>query len=76
MNSLEEAARFLFHQAELVRQTARDMRVVAEKGGNTVQASSQKMMSIEETMSNTSETVEALGKRSSQITTIIGQKAC
>ncbi len=72
MNSLEEAARFLFHQAELVRQTARDMRVVAEKGGNTVQASSQKMMSIEETMSNTSETVEALGQRSSQITTIIG----
>ncbi|WP_171050741.1 methyl-accepting chemotaxis protein [Bacillus sp. BHET2] len=72
MNSLEEAARFLFHQAELVRQTARDMRVVAEKGGNTVQASSQKMMNIEETMSNTSETVEALGHRSSQITTIIG----
>ncbi|WP_230980741.1 methyl-accepting chemotaxis protein [Rossellomorea arthrocnemi] len=72
MNSLEEAARFLFNQAELVRQTARDMRVVAEKGGQTVQASSSKMMSIEETMSNTSETVEALGQRSSQITTIIG----
>ncbi|MCA1058439.1 methyl-accepting chemotaxis protein [Rossellomorea aquimaris] len=72
MNSLEEAARFLFNQADLVRQTARDMRAVAEKGGNTVQASSSKMMSIEETMSNTSETVEALGQRSSQITTIIG----
>ena len=72
MNSLEEAARFLFNQAELVRQTARDMRVVAEKGGKTVQASSSKMMSIEETMSNTSETVEALGQRSTQITTIIG----
>ncbi|BCB04424.1 methyl-accepting chemotaxis protein [Bacillus sp. KH172YL63] len=72
MGSLEEAARFLFHQAELVRETARDMRTVAEKGGHTVQASSQKMMSIEETMSNTSETVEALGQRSSQITTIIG----
>ncbi|WP_368077867.1 methyl-accepting chemotaxis protein [Bacillus sp. NTK074B] len=72
MNSLEEAARFLFNQAELVRQTARDMRVVAEKGGKTVQASSTKMMRIEETMSNTSETVEALGQRSSQITTIIG----
>ncbi|MBW3113209.1 MULTISPECIES: methyl-accepting chemotaxis protein [Bacillaceae] len=72
MNSLEEAARFLFNQAELVRETARDMRVVAEKGGKTVQASSSKMMRIEETMSNTSETVEALGQRSSQITTIIG----
>ncbi|WP_229592494.1 methyl-accepting chemotaxis protein [Rossellomorea vietnamensis] len=72
MNSLEEAARFLFNQAELVRQTARDMRVVAEKGGKTVHASSTKMMSIEETMSNTSETVEALGQRSTQITTIIG----
>ena len=72
MNSLEEAARFLFNQAELVRETARDMRDVAEKGGKTVQASSSKMMRIEETMSNTSETVEALGQRSSQITTIIG----
>ncbi|WGG43887.1 methyl-accepting chemotaxis protein [Rossellomorea sp. DA94] len=72
MNSLEEAARFLFNQAELVRQTACDMRVVAEKGGKTVHASSTKMMSIEETMSNTSETVEALGQRSTQITTIIG----
>ncbi|MGG4168380.1 methyl-accepting chemotaxis protein [Rossellomorea vietnamensis] len=72
MNSLEEAARFLFNQAELVRQTARDMRAVAEKGGKTVHASSTKMMSIEETMSNTSETVEALGQRSKQITTIIG----
>ncbi|MGG3913727.1 methyl-accepting chemotaxis protein [Rossellomorea vietnamensis] len=72
MNSLEEAARFLFNQAELVRQTARDMRAVAEKGGKTVHASSTKMMSIEETMSNTSETVEALGQRSTQITTIIG----
>jgi methyl-accepting chemotaxis protein len=72
MNSLEEAARFLFDQAELVKQTANDMRNVAEKGGKSVQASSTKMMNIEETMANTSQTVEALGKRSSQITTIIG----
>ncbi len=72
MNSLGEAARFLFSQAELVKETSSEMRVVAEKGGKTVQASSAKMMSIEETMANTSETVEALGKRSSQITTIIG----
>lgn len=72
MNSLEEAARFLFEQAELVKQTANDMRNAAEKGGKSVQASSTKMMNIEETMASTSETVEALGKRSSQITTIIG----
>jgi methyl-accepting chemotaxis protein len=72
MNSLEEAARFLFDQAELVKQTSNDMRNVAEKGGKSVQASSTKMMNIEETMANTSQTVEALGKRSSQITTIIG----
>ncbi|OIU71503.1 chemotaxis protein [Rossellomorea aquimaris] len=72
MNSLEEAARFLFDQAELVKQTANDMRSVAEKGGDSVQASSTKMQNIEETMANTSQTVEALGKRSSQITTIIG----
>jgi methyl-accepting chemotaxis protein len=72
MNSLEEAARFLFEQAELVKETANDMRNAAEKGGKSVQASSTKMMNIEETMASTSETVEALGKRSSQITTIIG----
>ncbi|MCA1054535.1 methyl-accepting chemotaxis protein [Rossellomorea aquimaris] len=72
MNSLEEAARFLFEQADLVKQTANDMRKVAEKGGKSVQASSSKMMNIEETMATTSETVEALGKRSAQITTIIG----
>ncbi|MGR3764727.1 methyl-accepting chemotaxis protein [Rossellomorea sp. NS-SX7] len=72
MNSLEEAARFMFDQAELVKQTAHDMRQVAEKGGKSVHASSTKMMNIEETMANTSQTVEALGKRSSQITTIIG----
>ncbi|WP_254871223.1 methyl-accepting chemotaxis protein [Bacillus sp. Marseille-Q1617] len=72
MNSLEEAARFLFDQAELVKQTANDMRDVAEKGGKSVHASSAKMMNIEETMANTTQTVEALGKRSSQITTIIG----
>jgi methyl-accepting chemotaxis protein len=72
MNSLEEAARFLFEQADLVKQTAHDMRQAAEKGGKSVQASSTKMMNIEETMASTSETVEALGKRSAQITTIIG----
>jgi methyl-accepting chemotaxis protein len=72
MNSLEEAARFLFEQADLVKQTAHDMREAAEKGGKSVQASSTKMMNIEETMASTSETVEALGKRSAQITMIIG----
>jgi methyl-accepting chemotaxis protein len=72
MNSLEEAATFLFNQAELVKQTTEQMKSVAEKGGKSVQASSKKMMHIEETMSNTTQTVEALGKKSSEITTIIG----
>nr|WP_275580304.1 methyl-accepting chemotaxis protein [Metabacillus crassostreae] len=47
------------------------MQQVAQNGGDSVKASSEKMLSIEETMSNTNKTVEALGKKSTEITSII-----
>ncbi len=72
MSSLEEAAHFLNTQAEIVKANSTEMLLVAQKGGETVQASSEKIMSLEEIMSNTSQTVEALGKKSNEITSIIG----
>lgn len=71
MHSLEEAAKFLNEQAEMVKTNAVEMQKVAQSGGKSVRASSEKMMSIEETMSNTSQTVEVLGKKSNEITSII-----
>ncbi|QHA36643.1 HAMP domain-containing protein [Rossellomorea marisflavi] len=71
MNSLEEASRFLFQQAEQVKSTAIGMKNAAEKGGESVRESSEKMQGIEETMAHTTRTVEALGKRSSEISAII-----
>ncbi|MCP3738890.1 methyl-accepting chemotaxis protein [Rossellomorea sp. BNER] len=71
MNSLEEASRKLNDQALIVKTTSTEMRAAATKGGKYVEASSSKMMSIEEMMSNTSETISELGKKSAEITTII-----
>ncbi|WP_234447704.1 methyl-accepting chemotaxis protein [Viridibacillus soli] len=71
MNLLEEAARYLSADAEHVKASTDQMKVAAELGGKTVEQSSNVMMLIEETMANTTETVEALGKKSSEITSII-----
>lgn len=71
MNLLEEAARYLSTDAEHVKTATDQMKVAAELGGKTVEQSSNVMMLIEETMANTTETVEALGKKSSEITSII-----
>ncbi|MDQ0232554.1 methyl-accepting chemotaxis protein [Metabacillus malikii] len=72
MEELESAATFLNQQAEIVKTNSSEMLVVAKKGGETVQASSEKINSIEEIMLNTSQTVEALGNKSNEITSIIG----
>ncbi|MGE7919833.1 methyl-accepting chemotaxis protein [Viridibacillus sp. NPDC093762] len=71
MNLLEEAARYLSTDAEHVKTATDQMKVAAELGGKTVEQSSNVMMLIEETMANTTEIVEALGKKSSEITSII-----
>ncbi|SES09621.1 methyl-accepting chemotaxis protein [Psychrobacillus sp. OK032] len=71
MNSLEEATRYLNGDAQSVKEAADQMIEAARKGSNSVQLSSQVMMNIEETMANTSQTVEALGTKSYEITSII-----
>ncbi|MBM7603849.1 methyl-accepting chemotaxis protein [Metabacillus crassostreae] len=71
MQSLEKAAISLSEQAETVKTNSIKMQQVAQNGGDSVKASSEKMLSIEETMSNTNKTVEALGKKSTEITSII-----
>lgn len=71
MNSLEESVRYLSEDALLVKDATDNMKKAAYDGGQSVQHSSTVMMSIEETISNTTETVEALGKKSNEITSII-----
>lgn len=71
MNLLEESARYLSNDAHQVIKATDQMKEAAYEGGKSVQHSSNVMMSIEETMANTTETVEALGKKSNEITSII-----
>lgn len=71
MNSLEEATRYLNEDAQAVKKATDQMIKAAQKGGESVQHSSTVMMSIEETMANTTQTVEALGIKSYEITSII-----
>ncbi|MEK4485559.1 methyl-accepting chemotaxis protein [Psychrobacillus sp. FSL H8-0484] len=71
MNSLEEATRYLNNDAQAVKEATDHMIEAARKGGESVQHSSNVMMSIEETMANTTQTVEALGTKSYEITSII-----
>lgn len=71
MNSLEEATRYLNNDAQSVKEATDHMIEAAQKGGESVQHSSNVMMSIEETMANTTQTVESLGTKSKEITSII-----
>jgi len=71
MNLLEESARYLSEDARQVKNATDHMKQAALEGGQSVQHSSTVMMSIEETMANTTETVEALGNKSNEITSII-----
>ncbi|WP_419962141.1 methyl-accepting chemotaxis protein [Psychrobacillus sp. BM2] len=71
MNSLEEATRYLNNDAQSVKEATDHMIEAAQKGGESVQHSSNVMMSIEETMANTTQTVESLGIKSNEITSII-----
>lgn len=71
MNSLEEATRYLNNDAQSVKKATDQMIEAAQKGGESVQHSANVMMSIEETMANTSLTVESLGTKSNEITSII-----
>lgn len=71
MNSLEEATRYLNNDAQSVKEATDHMIEATKKGGVSVQHSSNVMLSIEETMANTTQTVESLGTKSNEITSII-----
>lgn len=72
MQQLEQAMHELNNEANEVQLAAEQMKKAAYNGSQSVNHSSNVMMSIEETMANTSTTVETLGKKSSEITSIIG----
>lgn len=71
MQLLEQAIHDLNIEAAEVRQASEEMRTVARNGSESVNHSANVMMDIEETMANTTTTVEALGKKSGEITSII-----
>ncbi|MDN4492674.1 methyl-accepting chemotaxis protein [Ureibacillus aquaedulcis] len=71
MQSLEGLMRDLETEATRVKHSAEEMKDAAELGSQSVKHSSEVMLSIEEIMANTSTTVEALGRKSKDITSII-----
>lgn len=71
MDSLEHSMYDLNDQAKEVHAAANAMKDAAYKGSDSVVHSSNVMLEIEETMATTSTTVEALGKKSNEITSII-----
>nr|WP_283249441.1 methyl-accepting chemotaxis protein [Bacillus sp. FJAT-49736] len=71
MDSLNEVVEVLGSLADRVKIAALNMQSSAKSGETSVKEASVKIMSIEETMANTSFTVESLGKKSDEITKII-----
>ncbi|SOC23752.1 methyl-accepting chemotaxis protein [Ureibacillus xyleni] len=71
MQGLDHSMRELNLEAVEVQKAAQEMKNAAFNGSQSVTQSSEVMLSIEETISNTSTTVEALGKKSDEITSII-----
>lgn len=72
MDHLEQSMHGLNTQAQHVHTAATEMKAAAYRGSDFVLQSSNVMLEIEETMASTSATVEALGKKSNEITSIIG----
>lgn len=71
MNSLEESVRYLNNQAQAVSEATEHMKDATVVGNQSVQQSSKVMLTIEETMANTSSAVQSLGEKSYEITSII-----
>nr|WP_264988894.1 methyl-accepting chemotaxis protein [Lysinibacillus sp. KH24] len=71
MSELEHVIHQLNDQANAVQRAAGAMQQAADTGSQSVQQSSLVMQSIEETMASTTTTVEALGRKSADITSII-----
>ena len=71
MKNLEKLVHSLHSQADRVKTAATQMQSAAVTGSESVKKASNEIMGIEETMASTSTTVEALGKKSDEITKII-----
>ncbi|WP_369436101.1 methyl-accepting chemotaxis protein [Lysinibacillus fusiformis] len=71
MSDLEHSMHQLNELTNGVQQASLAMQQAADEGSRTVQQSSMVMQSIEETMASTTTTVEALGRKSTDITSII-----
>lgn len=71
MNKLETSMHELNNKALEVQSAATAMQQAAHLGSHSVTQSSHVMLEIEETMASTSATVENLGRKSSDITSII-----
>ncbi|MGE7131909.1 methyl-accepting chemotaxis protein [Lysinibacillus xylanilyticus] len=72
MSDLEHSVNHLNEQANAVKRASLAMQQAADEGSSSVQQSSLVMQAIEETMASTTTTVEALGRKSADITSIIG----
>ncbi|MFJ7736592.1 methyl-accepting chemotaxis protein [Lysinibacillus sp. NPDC097287] len=72
MNDLEHSMHTLNENANAVQQASLAMQQAADKGSRSVQQSTAVIQSIEVTMASTTSTVEALGLKSADITSIIG----
>jgi len=72
MSDLEHSVHQLNEQAIAVQRGSLAMQEAANDGSRSVQQSSFVMQAIEETMASTTTTVEALGRKSADITSIIG----
>lgn len=71
MNKLETSMHELNNKALEVQQAAKAMQQAAHLGSRSVTQSSHVILEIEETMASTTATVENLGRKSSDITSII-----
>ncbi len=72
MSDLEHSMHHLNEQANAVQRASFAMQKAADDGSRSVEQSSLVMQAIEETMATTTTTVEALGQKSADITSIIG----
>ncbi|MEY9976450.1 methyl-accepting chemotaxis protein [Lysinibacillus sp. RC79] len=72
MSDLEHSVHQLNEQANAVQRASLAMEQAADEGSHSVQQSSLVIQSIEETMASTTTIVEALGRKSADITSIIG----
>ncbi|KOP69677.1 hypothetical protein AMS59_22390 [Lysinibacillus sp. FJAT-14745] len=72
MSDLEHSVHQLNEQANAVQRASLAMQQAADEGSRSVQQSSLVIQSIEETMASTTTTVETLGRKSADITSIIG----